>query len=66
MCVEDEPATVFVGDTDRFGNDGFEVSVLVPNPAVSKAAVVEARVVQDNLAVWSDEQKVRVEGRSES
>lgn len=70
VCVEDEPAKLFVGEADPFGNalggvsDGFELSVLVPNAAVSKDAVVEARVKKDNLTVWFDEQKVPVERHS--
>ncbi len=70
-CVEDEPAKIFVGKSDPLGHafggltEGFEVTVLVPNVAVSKEALVETRVKEDNLTVWFDDQKVSVAGRSD-
>ncbi len=70
-CVEDEPAKMFVGKSDPLGHafggltEGFEVTVLVPNVAVSKEALVETRVKEDNLTVWFDDQKVSVAGRSD-
>jgi hypothetical protein len=61
--VEDQRCVLTVGEMDPCG-EAVEAVILIPNESVSKEALLQFKVMKDNLTLWAEDKKVPVANES--